>query len=239
MSNNTGLFFAGTSVAPPDAITVSYMTFITSGVIGMTILFTCLYSGQNLQFDKQYGLMKTIVVSPMPRSQILIGTTLSGITKCLIQTTIITLFGYILGAQLFAGFLLSNIITSAIGLILFSILFSAGLMFLSNMIGLKVNNHDVSQAIMALLTLPLFFASNALYPAETLPFTMKLLCYVNPLAYFIDSVRYFTIGPNFYAFGFNYQIGLEGLLSSFIALGIFALVMFVLAIFVIKNIRDF
>ena len=89
MSNNTGLFFAGTSVAPPDAITVSYMTFITSGVIGMTILFTCLYSGQNLQFDKQYGLMKTIVVSPMPRSQILIGTTLSGITNCLINRKLI------------------------------------------------------------------------------------------------------------------------------------------------------
>ena len=62
----------------------------------MTILFTCLYAGQNVQFDKQYGLMKLIVVSPMPRSQILFkGVTLGGITKALIQTTIVIAFGYV------------------------------------------------------------------------------------------------------------------------------------------------
>jgi ABC-2 type transport system permease protein len=215
------------------------MTFITSGVIGMTILFTCLYSGQNLQFDKQYGLMKEIVVSPMPRSQILIGTTLSGITKCLIQTAIIILFGYVVGARFFVGFPFSSIIASALGLLLFSALFSAGLMFLSNMIGLKVNNHDVSQAVMALLTLPLFFASNALYPTESLPYAIKLLCYVNPLTYFINGVRYLTIGSDFYSFGFNYSIGLEGLLTSIAVLSIFASIMFVVALYVIKNVRDF
>lgn len=239
MSSNINLFFSGNSEAPPGAVIVNYMTFITSGVIGMTILFTCLYSGQNLQFDKQYGLMKEIVVSPMPRSQILIGTTLSGITKCLIQTLIIISFSFVLGARFFAGFSPQNILLSIFGLLLFSVLFSAGLMFLSNMVGLKVNNHDVSQAIMALLTLPLFFASNALYPLEFMPNELKLLCTVNPLTYFINGVRYFTIGEEFYSFGFHYSIGSYGLLLSVVLLMIFMFVMFILAMKIIKNIRDF
>jgi ABC-2 type transport system permease protein len=239
MSSNLGMFFPQDTIAPPGVVTANYMTFITSGVIGMTILFTCLYSGQNLQFDRQYGLMKEIVVSPMPRSQILIGTTLSGITKCLIQTAIIILFGYVVGARFFAGFSVWSIIVSAFGLLLFAVLFSAGLMFLSNMIGLKVSNHDVSQAIMALLTLPLFFASNALYPVEALPSIIKTLCYVNPLTYFINGVRYLTIGPEFFSFGYSYSIGLQGFLVSVAALGAFTVIMFIIASFTIKNLRDF
>ena len=102
MSSNINLFYANSS-APLNTTSVSYMTFMTAGVVGMTILFTCLYSGQNIQFDKQYGLMKEIVVSPMPRSQILLGETLAGITKALIQATIVILFGYVLGVQFFFG----------------------------------------------------------------------------------------------------------------------------------------
>jgi ABC-2 type transport system permease protein len=175
----------------------------------------------------------------MPRSQILIGTTLSGITKCLIQTIIILLFGYVLGAHFFAGFSASNIIASVFGLLLFSLLFSSGLLFLSNAIALKVTNHDVSQAIMVLLTLPLFFASNALYPLESLPYALKLLCYVNPLTYFTNGVRFFTIGPNFYAFGFNYSIGLDGLLLSIGFLFVFTVFTFCVAFRVFKNVADF
>ena len=96
MSSNINIFFPSGS-NPSGVVSVNYMTFMAAGVVGMTILFTCLYAGQNVQFDKQYGLMKLIVVSPMPRSQILLGVTLGGITKALIQTTIVIAFGYVLG----------------------------------------------------------------------------------------------------------------------------------------------
>lgn len=238
MSSNISLFFSNASNSV-NASNVNYMTFITSGVIGMTILFTCLYSAQNIQFDKRYGLMKQIVVSPLPRSQILIGTTLSGITKCLIQTTIILLFGYALGAHFFAGFSAFSIAVSVCGFLLFSLLFSSGLMFLSASIGLAVNNHDVSQAIMVLLTLPLFFASNALYPLESLPTAMKMICYVNPLTYFINGVRYFTIGPSFYAFGLRYSLDLNGLLYSMGCLVVFTVIMFFFAVRSFKSVIDF
>jgi ABC-2 type transport system permease protein len=238
MSSNMSLFFTGAS-SSSAVVNVNYMTFITSGVVGMTVLFTCLYSAQNLQFDKQYGLMKQIVVSPLPRSQILIGSTLSGITKCLIQTAIILLFGFVLGARFFAGFSVSFILVSICGFLLFSLLFSSGLMFLANSIGLKVTNHDVSQAIMVLLTLPLFFASNALYPLESLPPVMKIICYANPLTYFINGVRYFTIGPDFYAFGLHYSLSLNDLLLSACGLAVFVFVMFLVAVKSFKGVADF
>lgn len=230
MSSNINIFFANTSAAPSGAVSVSYMTFMTAGVVGMTILFTCLYSGQNVQFDKQYGLMKEIVVSPMPRSQILLGVTLGGITKALIQAAIVILFGYVLGIQFFFGLTVIGILVAIGGVLLFAVLFSTSLMFLSSAIAMKVKDHNVSQAIITLLTLPLFFASNALYPLDSLPTVLKAAAYINPLTHFINGMRYFGISSNFYSFGIHYATSINDLLTSLGFLAGFGIIMFFLAV---------
>lgn len=238
MSSNINIFFANNS-APSDAVSVSYMTFMTAGVVGMTILFTCLYSGQNVQFDKQYGLMKEIVVSPMPRSQILLGVTLGGITKALIQAVIVILFGYVLGIRFFFNLAFIDTVYAISGFLLFAVLFSMSLMFLSSAIAMKVRDHNVSQAIITLLTLPLFFASNALYPLESLPSVLKAIAYVNPLTHFINGMRYYGISPNFYSFGIQYSTSLNALLASLGFLAGFSLVMFLLATRAFETTIDF
>jgi ABC-2 type transport system permease protein len=230
MTSNINVFYTTSSNLIGGAATVNYMTFMTAGVVGMTILFTCLYSGQNIQFDKQYGLMKEIVVSPIPRSQILLGVTLSGITKALIQATIVILFGYVLGVQFFFGLTATSVLAAIGGVMLFAVVFSLGLMFLSSAIAMRVRDHNVSQAIITLLTLPLFFASNALYPMESLPIYLKVAAYLNPLTHFITGMRYFGISPDFYSFGIHYTTSLTDLLVSLGFLVGFALVMFVLAV---------
>ena len=229
MSSNINIFFASTS-APSGVVSVSYMTFMTAGVVGMTILFTCLYSGQNVQFDKQYGLMKEIVVSPMPRFQILLGVTLGGITKALIQVAIVILFGYVLGIEFFFGLTLMGTMAAIGGVVLFAVLFSVSLMFLSSAIAMKVNDHNVSQVIITLLTLPLFFASNALYPLESLPMALKVVAYLNPLTHFISGMRYFGISSNFYSFGIHYATSITDLLLSLGFLVGFSIVMFFVAV---------
>ena len=229
MSSNINIFFASTS-APSGVVSVSYMTFMTAGVVGMTILFTCLYSGQNVQFDKQYGLMKEIVVSPMPRFQILLGVTLGGITKALIQVAIVILFGYVLGIEFFFGLTLMGAMAAIGGVLLFAVLFSVSLMFLSSAIAMKVNDHNVSQVIITLLTLPLFFASNALYPLESLPVALKVVAYLNPLTHFISGMRYFGISSNFYSFGIHYATSITDLLLSLGFLVGFSIVMFFVAV---------
>jgi ABC-2 type transport system permease protein len=229
MSSNINIFF-GEGVAPLGAVSVNYMTFMTAGVVGMTILFTCLYSGQNIQFDKQYGLMKEIVVSPMPRSQILLGVTLGGITKALIQAAIVILFGYVLGIQFFFGLTATAALTAIGGVLLFAVLFSLSMMFLSSAIAMKVRDHNVSQAIITILTLPLFFASNALYPLDSLPMALKIVAYLNPLTHFINGMRFYGISSDFYSFGVHYVITLGELLVSLGFLVVFGVIMFLVSV---------
>jgi ABC-2 type transport system permease protein len=229
MTSNINIFFAS-GQNPVGAVSVSYMTFMGAGVVGMTILFTCLYAGQNVQFDKQYGLMKEIVVSPMPRSQILLGVTLGGITKALIQTAIVILFGYVLGIKFFLGLTAVGTLVTIGGFLLFAVLFSMSLMFLSSAIAMKVKDHNVSQAIITLLTLPLFFASNALYPLDSLPTVLKVAAYLNPLTHFINGMRCFGIGSDFYSFGIHYVTPLNQILLSLGFLAGFCLIMFLVAL---------
>jgi len=229
MTSNINIFYANSN-APAGSISVSYMTFMTAGVVGMTILFTCLYAGQNIQFDKQYGLMKEIVVSPIPRSQILLGVTLGGVTRALIQAAIVILFGYVLGIQFFFGLTLAATLTAIGGVLLFAVLFSMSLMFLSSTIAMRVKDHNVSQAIITLLTLPLFFASNALYPLNSLPTVLKAAAYLNPLTHFINGMRYFGISSDFYSFGVHHTTSPFDLLISLGFLAAFCILMFFLSV---------
>ena len=216
-------------------VSVNYLTFMAAGVISMTILFTCLYSGISLQFDKQFGLMKEMVASPMPRSHILLGISLSGITKSLIQTIIIIVFGFILGVRFFEGFTIVRTIFSILGILLFVVLFAMGLLFLSSMIAMKLESHEGVQGVITLLTLPLFFASNALYPIDSLPLVIKMISYVNPLSYFINGIRYFSLGSNFYSFGTYYTYGTYDMLLSLAFLLGFNIIMYLLAIRTFKK----
>jgi ABC-2 type transport system permease protein len=96
----------------PGVLSVNYLTFMAAGVVSLTILFTCLYSGITLQFDKEFGLMKEMVASPLPRSHIIWGLSLSGVAKSLIQSTVIFVFGYVLGVRFFEGFAFSSTVLS-------------------------------------------------------------------------------------------------------------------------------
>ena len=218
-------------------ISINYMTFIAAGIISMTILFTCLYGGISIQLDKQFGLMKEMIASPMPRSSILSGITLSGITKSLIQTVIIIVLGVILGVQFFNGFTVVQTIISILGIIGFTVLFAMGLMFLSSLISIKIESHEGVQAVITMLTLPLFFASNALYPISSMPLVIQAISYINPLSYFITGIRYFSLGSDFFALGTQYMIGINDLLLSFAFLIGFNIVMYLLAVRAFKKVK--
>jgi ABC-2 type transport system permease protein len=234
MSSNFDLIAPGVPNQPGVA-SVSYLTFMAAGVISMTVLFTCLYSGISLQFDKQFGLMKEIVASPLPRSHILLGLSLSGVAKSLIQSVIIILFGFILGVRFFEGFTIAQTLLSVLGIVLFIVLFALGLLFLASTIAMKLESHEGLQGIITLLSLPLFFASNALYPIDSLPLAIKLISYGNPLSYFITGMRYFSLGPNFYSVGAYYAYGTCDVLTALAFLLVFDIVMFLLALRAIKK----
>ena len=234
MSGSFDLINSGLPLRP-GFVSVNYLTFMAAGVVSLTILFTCLYSGTYVQFDMQFGLMKEMVASPIKRSHIIFGLSLSGLTKALIQTIIILGFGILLGVKYFIGFSALNIVFSIFGILLFVVLFSMSLMFLALTLGIYIEGHDSIQSVITLLTLPLFFASNALYQINSLPTVIQVASSFNPLTYFINGLRYFTVGNKFYAMGTYYELGVSDILVSIGVLSVFTIATYLLAMRAIRK----
>jgi len=228
MSANFNRF---TSEVPPipGVPSVDYLTYMAAGVIAMTTLFTSLFGGITILFDKNWGLMREIFASPLPRNHIIFGIALSGMTKSFIQSIIIMVFGILIGAQFFFGYSATKTLLAISGILLFVAVFSLGFLFLSAAISISLESPEGLQGIITLLTMPIFFASNALYPVTAFPPALQAISLVNPLTYLVTGIRYFAIGDNFQAIGIYYsytplQIGL-----AFLFLIVFAIVMFALA----------
>src|SRR5512136_33816 len=200
MSSNFSRLSSGIPV-PHDAVSVSYLTFMGAGVIALTTLFTSLFGGITLLFDKNWGLMRELLASPMPRNHIIIGIGLSGVTKSFIQAMVIMGFGLVIGVRFFPGYSWLQTAGAILGVLLFVGVFSIGFLFLSSAISMSMDTPEGLHAVITLLTLPLFFASNALYPIEAFPPVVRGLSLFNPLTHLVNGVRYFAIGSDFYAIG--------------------------------------
>jgi ABC-2 type transport system permease protein len=228
MSNNFDRLTV-TLPAVPGVRAVGYLTFIGAGVIAMTTLFTSLFGGTVLLFDKNWGLMRETLSSPLPRIDIIIGIGLSGMTKSFIQATVIMVFGLLLGVKFFEGYTLMQVIMSLFGIMLFVGAFSLGFLFLSAAIAITMESPEGMQAVITLLTMPFFFTSNALYPASSFPPVLRALSTINPLTHLVSGIRYFAIGNDFSSIGIHYTYTHQEILTSFLALLVFAGIMFLIA----------
>lgn len=214
---------------PSGIASVDYLTFMAAGVIAMTTLFTSLFGGLSLLFDKRWGIMKEMLASPMPRIHILWGISLSGVTKTLIQAALIMSFGILIGVKFFPGASAIDVLLSLLGIAAFVTVFSLGFLFLSAGITMRLESMEGVQGVMTLLTMPLFFSSSALYPVEGFPAWLKAIAVVNPLTYLVKGIRYFAIGNDFFAMGNHYTYSPGEVLLSFGFLALFALITYMFA----------
>lgn len=228
MSSSFDSLMAGMPVVP-GVHQVGYLTFMGAGIIAMTTLFTSLFGGIVILFDKNWGLMREILASPMNRNHIIFGIGLSGVTKSFIQAIIIMVFGILIGAAFFAGFTAVQVIIGVIGILAFVGMFALGFLFLSAAIAISMESPEGLQGVTTLLTMPIFFASNALYPIDSFPEILKIISVYNPMTLLITGIRYFAIGPDFIALGKYYQYTPADILMSYLGLVVFTAVMFVLA----------
>jgi ABC-2 type transport system permease protein len=220
---------AGMLAVPAGAVAVPYLTFMAAGVMALTTLFTSLFGGISLLFDKLWGLMREILASPTPRSHVLFGISLSGMTKSFIQVSIIMVFGLLIGVEFFSGYSPLRVLVSILGILLFVGVFSLGFLFLSATISMRMESPESLQAVITLLSLPLFFVSNALYPVQAFPPILQAAAALNPLTYLVTGIRYFAIGPDFYALGTHYVYTPGMVLFALLVLVLFALGMFAIA----------
>jgi ABC-2 type transport system permease protein len=208
---------------------VGYLTFMGAGIIAMTTLFTSLFGGMFILFDKNWGLMREIMASPMSRDHMIIGIGLSGMTKSFIQAMIIMVFGLAIGTTFFDGFSIPATVVSVLCILVFVGIFSLGFLFLSAGIAVSLDSPEGMQGIMTLLTMPIFFASNALYPVDAFPEILRVISVYNPLTLLINGIRYFAIGDEFVALGTRYSYTPLDIGLSLAGLLLFASIMFAFA----------
>ena len=234
MSSSFDALVAGIP-ATPGVPQIGYLTFMGAGIIAMTTLFTSLFGGIVILFDKNWGLMREILASPMNRNHIIFGIGLSGVTKSFIQAIIIMVFGILIGAAFFAGFTVVQVIIGVIGILSFVGMFALGFLFLSAAIAISMESPEGLQGVTTLLTMPIFFASNALYPIDSFPEILKIIAVFNPMTMLVTGIRYFTIGPEFMAMGKYYHYTPSVIILSFLGLVIFTALMFLLALWRFKK----
>jgi ABC-2 type transport system permease protein len=165
----------------------SYLQFIAPGIVGMAVLFTSVFSGIALLWDRQFGFLKETLVAPVPRIRIMIGRTLGGATVAILQGILIMV------VCLIAGFRPVSLVSIPLGLAfmaMIAVVFAA----MGTAIGSSLQDMQGFQLIMNFLVLPIFFLSGALFPLNNLPKALALITSLDPLTYGVDGLRAVLIG---------------------------------------------
>lgn len=173
----------------------SYIQFLAPGMIGMTILFTSIFSGIELIFDRQFGFLKEMLVAPVPRLLIMIGRTVGGATTAVIQ-------GIVVAADcLLAGFRpsIALIPVALVFMMLMAILFTA----LGTALASVLSDMQGFQMVINFLVMPMFFLSGALFPLNNVPGPMAVLAAIDPLSYGVDGLRSVLIGTSHFGVGID------------------------------------
>lgn len=197
----------------------NYIQFLTPGIISMGILFTAVFSGIEIIWDRQFGFLKETLVAPVSRFQIMVGRTLGGATVAIIQGLIIFLISLIIG---FRPNNLNLILPALLFMALIAVFFTA----LGTAIASVLEDMQGFQLIMNFLLMPLFFLSGALFPLQGLPKAFTIVASINPLSYGVDGLRGTLVnGAHF------------GLSLDFLVLGVITLVVLVLGSYLFSKIQ--
>ncbi len=160
----------------------NYIQFLGPGLIMMSVLFTAVFSGIDLIWDRQFGFLKETMVAPVPRWQIMLGKTLGGATVASFQGLIVFVLTLVVG---FRPYSLVWLPVAAVFVFLVAVLFTS----LGIAIASLIEDMQGFQLIMNFLVMPIFFLSGALFPLQGLPPVMEIVTQIDPLTYGVDGMR--------------------------------------------------
>lgn len=159
-----------------------YIGFIAPGVICMSILFTSVFSGIEIIWDRQFGFLKETLVAPVPRIVIMIGRTLGGATVAVLQGLIVFFITLAVG---FRPESIAMLPAAFAFMFLIALLFTA----VGTAIASVLEDFQGFQLIMNFLVMPLFFLSGSLFPFDGAPAALRIIARFDPLSYGVDAVR--------------------------------------------------
>src|SRR5271168_325141 len=165
----------------------SYIQFIAPGVIGMSILFMCVFSGVSVLWDRQFGFLKETLVAPVSRMQIMLGRTLGSATVATCQGILVFIICLIAGFRPHSWAVFPQ---ALIFMAMIAITFAA----LGTAFGSVIKDMQGFPIVMNFMVLPMFFLSGAIFPLANLPAAMTVITHLDPLTYGIDGLRGSLIG---------------------------------------------
>jgi ABC-2 type transport system permease protein len=196
----------GSSVSVGEA---NYQTFIYPGIIVMTVIFSSIFYGAYVVWDKRLDFLKEVLVSPIRRSTVFLGKVMGGTTDGIIQATIMLILAPIFGIKAGLAFAL---------VYLFLFILVVGLVSVGLVIGSLMESPEGFGLLSSFVTFPLFFLSGALFPLTNLPAWLSAFTVLNPVTYGVDAIRGLMLGT--YAFGLLTDFAvLVGFAMAMIALG--------------------
>lgn len=160
----------------------NYMDFLAPGIIAMSILFTAMFNGIEIIWDRQFGFLKETLVAPVSRYKIMIGRTLGGATVAMIQGFVVFIISIFIGLNIAS---IPMVLVALVFMFLIAVLFTA----FGTAIASKLEDMQGFQLIINFIIMPLFFLSGALFPIDSLPSPLKIVTQLNPLSYGVDGLR--------------------------------------------------
>ncbi len=188
----------------------NYLEFIAPGIIGMSIIFSAIFNGMQVIWDRQFGFLKETMVAPVSRLSIMFGRTLGGATVASLQGALVLVIAIV------AGFrpVWFGIIPALFVMLLIALLFSA----LGIAAASTLRDMQGFQLIMNFLVMPLFFLSGALFPLNNVPSALLLIAKCDPLSYGVDALRHFLLGTSTFSLTLDLSV-LVGVSALFLVLG--------------------
>ena len=190
--------------------TSDYFSYMSVGIVSFVVLFTAMFSGMSIVWDRRLGFLSKALSTPVPRGSILMSKVLNSVIRSIIQAAIVLGFAFALGLTVGADFTPLNLL----GVFGAVFLIGVGLSSIFIAIAVRSTRIETQMAVMNLLNLPLLFASNALFPTYLMPDWLQPFTKINPITYVTDANRQLIL----------YAINTQQLLTDFAFLGVFALV---------------
>lgn len=160
----------------------NYLEFLVPGIVAMSILFTAIFSGIEIIWDRQFGFLKEMLVAPVSRFKIMLGRSLGGATVAVFQGIIVFIISFFLGFRMEDY---SMLLFALVFMFMIALLFTA----LGTAIASLLEDMQGFQLIMNFLIMPIFFLSGALFPIKDLPSALNIVTALNPMSYGVDGLR--------------------------------------------------
>ncbi|MBP2072733.1 ABC transporter permease [Thermoanaerobacterium butyriciformans] len=179
---------------------VNYQTFMAPGILAQSMMFISIFYGLSIIWDKDQGILQKLIAMPVPRAAFVTGKAFGAGIRAISQVIIILFLSYLLGLNI--KWSLLNIIMSIFTIILGAAFFSS----LSMALAAIVKSRERFMGIGQVITMPLFFASNAIYPIQIMPHWLQIIAKINPLSYVVELLRGYLINGSISGTGFDWLI---------------------------------